>query len=107
MHSTLWIAAAIVIVIVIRRFSRRIASALGLAVSVLLAGWGYWVYRNSGGIALAGFPISEGLFYGFVGLWAALESFELVLSRKKRRSAAAADDDASGDDAGSDPEEPI
>ena len=86
MPSTLWIAVAIIAVIIIRRFSRLIGSSLGLAVSLVLAGWGYWIYHQGGGIAFAGFRLSEAIFYAFVGLWVALELFELSRSLRRRRT---------------------
>ena len=87
MPSTLWIAIAIIAVIIIRRFSRLVGSSLGLLTSFMLAGWGYWVYHHAPnvGISFAGFHLAEGMFYGFVALWAALEVFEISRAIAKRR----------------------
>jgi hypothetical protein len=103
--STLWIAAAIVVVIVVRRFSRLVGSAMGLVTSFVLAGWGYLVFKAGGGINLLGFEMSHGLFYGFVALWAGLEVFELFRAVNRKRQlknrppeeTADEDSDASGD----------
>ena len=45
MPSTLWIAIAIIAVIIIRRFSRLVGSSLGLLTSFMLAGWGVEISR--------------------------------------------------------------
>jgi hypothetical protein len=83
--SSIWIAAAIIVVIVVRRFSRLVGAAMGLVTSFVLAGWGYWVFKAGGGIALLGFELSQGLFYGFVALWTGMEIFELIRAINKRK----------------------
>ena len=86
MPPTLWIALAIIVVFITRKFSRPLGSALGLVMSLVVAGWGYWVYHQGGGMSLLAFRLPAGLFYGLAALWAALEVFELQRTLRRRRA---------------------
>ncbi|MBI5508555.1 MAG: hypothetical protein HY903_07365 [Deltaproteobacteria bacterium] len=82
---TLWIAGAIITVMVVRRFSRLVGALLGLVVSAVMAGWGYWVFHHGGAMAFAGVQLSPSIFYVLVAFWAALECFEIVRHARRRQ----------------------
>jgi TRAP-type C4-dicarboxylate transport system permease small subunit len=82
---TVWLALAVVAIIVLRRYARIAGSCLAIAVILAVLGWGYWTYAHGGAIAFAGVMISPKVFYGLVAVWFALETYSLVLHVRLRR----------------------
>lgn len=92
--STLWIAAAIVAIIVLRRQAPVAGSAFAVVVTVAVAGWGYWTYQQGGGVGLvfSNQQVPESAFYTVIGLWFGVEVFGLVRNIRRRPQKTALDD---------------
>lgn len=103
--STLWIAGAILVVVIIRRFSRLLGSALGMVLSVLVGGWGIWVYRHGGGLNLVGFEITAPAFMTLLAIWLGLEWLQLRQELKRRKAPPRRLESDSDNDAGDDGDE--
>ncbi len=89
MPGTIWIALAIVIVVVARRFSPIAGAALAASLSIALGVWGYFVYfvPPVGNVAFAGFPLKPPAFYALVALWFSFEMYGLYKVLKMKNSA--------------------
>lgn len=83
--TTIWIAAAIVGIIVLRRFSAVAGSAFAMLVTIVLGVWGYWSYHEGGGVGIifADRKIPEMGFYAILGIWFSLELYSLVKNVKR------------------------
>ncbi len=92
--STLWIAAAIVAIIVLRRYSPVAGSAFAVVVTLVIAGWGTWVYNQGGGVGLvfSRQQVPAAAFYAVIGLWFGVELFGLIRNIKRRPEKTASDD---------------
>ncbi|MBI3178080.1 MAG: hypothetical protein HYZ27_00365 [Deltaproteobacteria bacterium] len=85
MPVTVWIAVAIVVVLVTRRFSPLVGSALGILLTTSLLVWGIWTYGQGGGMAFAGVPIPRIVFLLLIAAWFGVEAFSLWQALKARR----------------------
>jgi hypothetical protein len=88
--STLWIAGAIIGIIVLRRISPVAGSAFAVVVTLVIAGWGAWTYNQGGGVGLvfSNQRVPEPAFFAVIGLWFAIEVYGLVRNvRRRARSA--------------------
>ncbi len=85
MPVTVWIAVAIVVVLVTRRFSPIAGSVLGMLLTVTLFTWGLWTYDQGGGMAFAGVPIPRIVFLLLIAAWFAVEVFALRQNLRARR----------------------
>jgi len=92
-QPTFWIAAAVVIIMVVRRFSPIIAAIFGLALAAALAAWGHLTIAKGAGIAFAGFHLSEPAFFVLVAVWVAIEMYALTTALRQRRLRRQADEE--------------
>jgi hypothetical protein len=84
--STIWIAAAVVAIIVLRRISPVAGSIFAMVVVLVLGGWGYYAYHHGGGIGLvfAERQLPQALFYVIIAVWFALEAYGLMRQLRRR-----------------------
>ena len=85
--TTIWIAAAVVGIIILRRVSRIVGGIFAVLVTMGVAFWGYWVYSHDGGLAFAGVALPQTAFYAIVAAWFGLELFGVVQHLRKRKTA--------------------
>jgi hypothetical protein len=91
MPPTLYIAVALLVVVVTRQFAPIAASGLGLAVAAGIGVWGALTYAHGGGMTFLGQRIAPTVFFGFVALLLVFEAMNLHRSLKRRQQARAAD----------------
>ena len=90
----MWIAAAVVAIIVLRRFAPIAGSAFAVLVTIAIAIWGYSVYSKGGGVGLVFMQreVPQAAFYAVIAGWFGLEVFGLIRNLRRRPQKTAADD---------------
>ena len=83
----IWIALAIVAVIVLRRFSAIAGSALGLTVAAAVGMWGFVVYSGGGKMVFLFGSVPPAGFYAAIAVWLAVEAYSLTKAVQRRRAA--------------------
>ncbi len=91
MPPTLYIAIALLAVIVTRQIAARVAAVLGMLVALGIGVWGVFTYTRGGGMAFLGARIPPVAFFGFVVVLLAFEALNLALAQQRHRRRAAAE----------------
>lgn len=91
MPPTLYIAIALLAVIVTRQIAARVAAVLGMLVALGIGAWGVFTYARGGGMAFLGARIPPVAFFGFVAVLLAFEALNLVLAQQRHRRRMAAE----------------
>ncbi len=85
MPPTLYIALALLVVVVTRQLAPRAAAVLGMAVAVGIGVWGLVTYQHGGGMAFLGARIPPLAFFAFVVVLLLFEALNLSLAVKRQR----------------------
>jgi hypothetical protein len=86
MPPTLYIAIALLAVIVLRQIAARAAAVVGMLVALGIGAWGVVTYTRGGGMAFLGARIPPVAFFGFVAVLLAFEAMNLSLAMKRHRN---------------------
>jgi hypothetical protein len=86
MPPTLYIALALLAVVVARRLSAVIGSGLGILVAIGLGVWGALTFGQGGGMTFIGVRLSPVVFFGFVVLLGTVEVLNLYVVLRRRRA---------------------
>ncbi len=85
MPPTLYIAIALLAVVVVRQFSHLIAAGLGIAIALGVGVWGLIYYQRGDALTFLGVSVPLTAFFLFIAVLIALEGLNLHLALKKRR----------------------
>jgi hypothetical protein len=87
--TSIIIAAAVLGIIVLRRFNRIAGSVLAMLIAAGIGVWGFIIYGEGGGLAFAGWELPRTVFLGIIVVWIGLEGLSLwqTLRRRKRPAA--------------------
>ena len=85
MPPTLYIAIALLAVIVTRQAAPRVAAVLGMLVAVGVGVWGAVTYTRGGGMAFLGLHVPAAGFFAFVVMLLVFEAANLSLAVKRAR----------------------
>lgn len=85
MPPTLYIAVALLTVVVLRKFIPVSASILGISISLAIATWGIVIYSQGGGMSFFGAQLSPVAFFCFVGVLTGFEALNLYVAIRRRR----------------------
>jgi hypothetical protein len=94
------VIGGIILVIVVRRFNRIVASCLGVLLSIGIGVWGHLEYAKGPGhgVSLGPIGLSEPVFLLLVAVWLGIETYSLAQAIKRRGQRVDAHPDGISDD---------
>lgn len=94
------VVGGIILVIVVRRFHRIVASCLGILLAIGIGIWGHLEYAKGPGhgVSLGPIGLSEPVFLLLFAAWIGIETFTLVQAVKRRDQRTDAHPDGPSDD---------
>ncbi len=85
MTPTLYLATALLVIVVLRRFLPIAAAILGILVSIGVGAWGLQTHAQGGGMAFLGKKVPLTAFFVFVILLFVFELLNLYVAITRRR----------------------
>jgi hypothetical protein len=76
---------AVVAVVVVSRFNRKIGGIMGVILTAAIAWWGFGIYSGGGHLAMAGAPLSKTWFIVFLAVFFMYNIFSIWIGYRAGR----------------------